>query len=170
MILLSDQRALRCVVAPGNATIGDKSFPVENVPDGLAVAFVRPHDIVLQRPEYTEPSADATLTGTAKVRLVTALGPKAWVELVLNGEIIAADISRETLQDLSLKVGSECTVQLRLSVFLLDPGGQWCDRGRDSWTGRIKLEQMKKRHQVAWPSPAVSDAGSAPQDYWFPFS
>ena len=86
-------------------------------PDGRAVAFVRPHDIVLQRPEHTEPSADATLPGKAKVRLVTALGPKAWVELALNGQIIAADISRETLQDLSLKVGSECTVQLRLPCF-----------------------------------------------------
>jgi len=114
---LGRTNVFRCVVEHGKATIGDKAFPVENVPDGHAVAFVRPHDIVLQWPEYTEPSADATLTGTAKVRLVTALGPKAWVELVLNGEIIAADISRETLQDLSLQVGSECTVQLRLPCF-----------------------------------------------------
>src|SRR3954449_2720330 len=114
---LGRTNVFRCVVEHGKATIGDKAFPVENVPDGHAVAFVRPHDIVLQWPEYTEPSADATLTGTAKVRLVTALGPKAWVELVLNGEIIAADISRETLQDLSLKVGSEYTVQLRLPCF-----------------------------------------------------
>ena len=72
---------------------------------------------MLQRPEHAEPSADATLPGKAKVRLVTALGPKAWVELSLNGQIIAADISRETLQDLSLKVGSEYTVQLRLPCF-----------------------------------------------------
>jgi len=114
---LGRTNVFHCVVEHGKATIGDKAFPVEDVADGRAVAFVRPHDIVLQRLEHTEPSADATLPGKAKVRLVTALGPKAWIELALNGQIIAADISRDTLQDLSLKVGSECKVQLRLPCF-----------------------------------------------------
>jgi sulfate transport system ATP-binding protein len=114
---LGRTNVFHCVIERGMATIGDKAFPVEDVPDGPAVAFVRPHDIVLQRPEHAEPGADATLPGKARVRLVTALGPKAWVELALNGQIIAADISRETLQELSLKVGSECTVQLRLPCF-----------------------------------------------------
>jgi ABC-type molybdate transport system ATPase subunit len=81
------------------------------------VAFVRPHDIVLRSLEEKEPSPDARLPGDASVVLVTALGPKAWVELSQGERVIAAEISRETMKDLQLSPGSRCAVHLRLPRF-----------------------------------------------------
>ena len=47
------------------------------------------------------------------VRLVTALGPKAWVELSYVSQVVAAEITREALAKLRLQPGSRCTLQLR---------------------------------------------------------
>jgi len=92
-------------------------FPVDGLPDGPAIAFVRPHDVVLRAPGNAAFSEDATLPDAAAVRLVTVLGPKAWVELSHKGQVIAAEIGRELLEELHLKAGSRCTVQLRLPCF-----------------------------------------------------
>src|SRR5215212_4980725 len=73
---LGRTNAFDCVVEGGVARIGDKAFPVEGLPDGPAVAFVRPHDVLLRSPDDRAPSADATLPRTASVRVVTVLGPK----------------------------------------------------------------------------------------------
>ncbi|MFL5317980.1 MAG: sulfate/molybdate ABC transporter ATP-binding protein [Microvirga sp.] len=114
---LGRTNAFDCVVENGGARLGDKAFAVDGLPDGPAIAFVRPHDVVLRVPENTDLSEDATLPDAAAVRLVTVLGPKAWVELSYKGQVIAAEIGREPLEELRLKAGSRCTVQLRLPCF-----------------------------------------------------
>jgi sulfate transport system ATP-binding protein len=103
-----------CAVRRDCVRIGDKDFPVEGLPDGPAVAFVRPHDILLRAVDGSGPSADATLPGTATIRLLTVLGPKAWVELAHGEQIIAAEIGRDTAKELQLAPGGKCVVQLRL--------------------------------------------------------
>jgi sulfate transport system ATP-binding protein len=115
---LGRTNAFDCVVADGHAQIGDKAFPVENgIADGPAVAFVRPHDVVLRHADDTEPSDDATLPGAASVRLVTVLGPKAWVELSLGPQVIAAEVGREVATELEIAAGKSYKVQLRLPRF-----------------------------------------------------
>jgi len=115
---LGRTNAFDCVVQDGRARVGDKAFALAPpLPDGPAVAFVRPHDIVLRSLEEKEPSPDARLPGDASVVLVTALGPKAWVELSQGERVIAAEISRETMKDLQLSPGSRCAVHLRLPRF-----------------------------------------------------
>jgi sulfate transport system ATP-binding protein len=115
---LGRTNAFDCIIADGHARIGDKAFPVENgLPDGPAVAFVRPHDVVLTPAGDAGPSPDARLPGDATVRLVTALGPKAWVELSLGPQVIAAEVGRETVKALAIAPGARCAVHLRLPCF-----------------------------------------------------
>jgi len=115
---LGRTNAFDCVVADGRARIGDKSFPVENkLPDGPAVAFVRPHDVILRHLDDLEPSADATITSAASVRVVTVLGPKAWVELSLGAQVIAAEVAREVATQLAIAAGKSYKLQLRLPRF-----------------------------------------------------
>jgi sulfate transport system ATP-binding protein len=115
---LGRTNAFDCVIADGRARIGDKSFPVENkLPDGPAVAFVRPHDVILRHLDDLEPSADATITSAASVRVVTVLGPKAWVELSLGAQVIAAEVAREVATQLAIAAGKSYKLQLRLPRF-----------------------------------------------------
>jgi sulfate transport system ATP-binding protein len=115
---LGRTNAFECVIEKGRALIGDKAFPVDKgIPDGPAVAFVRPHDLILRHPDDVEPSADATLTGAASVRVVTVLGPKAWVELSLGRQVIAAELAREAATELAVAAGKSYKVQLRLPRF-----------------------------------------------------
>jgi sulfate transport system ATP-binding protein len=115
---LGRTNAFDCVIVDGHARIGDKAFPVsEGLPDGPAVAFVRPHDVVLMPAGDGAPSADARLPGEATVRLVTALGPKAWVELAIGPHVIAADVGREIVKALNVAPGSRCAVHVRLPCF-----------------------------------------------------
>src|SRR5215218_2206599 len=114
---LGRTNAFDCVVNRAKVQIGDKQFAADGLPDGPAVAFVRPHDIVLQRVDHSEPSADAALPEPATVRFVTALGPRAWVELSLGAQVITAEINRDALKELRLAPGSRCIVRLRLPCF-----------------------------------------------------
>jgi sulfate transport system ATP-binding protein len=117
---LGRTNAFDCVVANGHARIGDKAFPVENgMADGPAVAFVRPHDVMLRHVDDTDPSADATLPGAASVRLVTVLGPKAWVELSHGDHVIAAEVGRHVATELAIATGKSYKVQLRLPRFFV---------------------------------------------------
>jgi sulfate transport system ATP-binding protein len=115
---LGRTNAFDCVIADRHARIGDKAFPVEaGMPEGPAVAFVRPHDVILRALTDKEPSADATLPGTAEVRVVTVLGPKASVELSLGTHVIAAEVAREIATQLAITAGKSYKVQLRLPRF-----------------------------------------------------
>jgi sulfate transport system ATP-binding protein len=103
-----------CVVENGRVRLGDKVLAVEpDMPDGPAVAFVRPHDIVVSRPTSPD-SADAMLPGSAVVRFISALGQRAAVELLYERKLIEAESSRDKLNELGLKVGDRCAISLRL--------------------------------------------------------
>ena len=80
--------------------------------DGAAVAFVRPHDVELTRPNGHD------VPNTGKVLNIHAVGPSARVEVDLNGIAIEAVMDRERLRDLNLAVGDRCIVNLpQISVF-----------------------------------------------------
>jgi sulfate transport system ATP-binding protein len=120
---LGRTNAFECVVQAGHVRVGDKAFRIENgIADGPAVAFVRPHDVVLRPPDDANPTDDSMLSGAARVRLVTLLGPKAWVELSLGSHVIAAEVTRDTAQDLGIAAGNEYKVQLRLPRFFSKAG------------------------------------------------
>jgi hypothetical protein len=75
---------------------------------------VRPHDIVLSRPGDTVNGPDARLPGTALVRFMSALGRRVAIELLYEKRMIEAEITRETLEELGLRVRDKCAVRLRL--------------------------------------------------------
>ena len=112
---LGRTNAFDCVIAEGKAKLGDKEILAEaGVPDGPALAFVRPHDIMLMPAERPEPVEAPVLPGTAIVRFISALGQRAAVELLYERKLIEAESSREKLAELGLTVGSRCSIGLRL--------------------------------------------------------
>ena len=112
---LGEANKFDCAVENGIARLGDKALPVDGkVPDGPAVAYVRPHDVVLRRADEPPTSDDAVLPGEATVRFVSGLGAKASVELSYHGRLIEAEVTRENLADLEISRGKRCGLQLRL--------------------------------------------------------
>jgi sulfate transport system ATP-binding protein len=102
-----------CELKDGNVRVGDKDIPRDDVPDGPCVAFVRPHDVLLDFAEGAQPSDEATLRGPATVRFLSLVGPRARVELSHNRRLIEAELTQERVEELDLKVGSKCIVRLR---------------------------------------------------------
>ena len=112
---LGRSNSFDCSVANGSAHIGDKVLPIApEIPDGPAVAFVRPHDTVLSTPDAPLPPQDARLPGTGEVRFISALGAKAWVEVAYERKLVEAEIPRDRLRELQLEVGSRCAIELKL--------------------------------------------------------
>ena len=112
---LGEANKFDCEVEDGVARIGNKVLPVgSKMRDGPAVAYVRPHDVVLRRPDDRSRSDDAVLPGEATVRFVSALGAKACVELSYEGRLVEAEITRENLTELEISRGKRCRLQLRL--------------------------------------------------------
>ena len=145
---LGRTNAFACEVKNGKAKLGDKSIPVENLPDGKAVAFVRPHDIVLGATAADGPEEDALLPGQAIVRFVSVLGPRAAVELLHERQLIEATISREALQNLELVRGSKCRIRLRLpTIFAKKEVDQEArtDKTRKHW---LRLPRRSKRRSA----------------------
>jgi sulfate transport system ATP-binding protein len=142
---LGRTNAFACEVKNGKAKLGDKSFPVEDVPDGNAVAFVRPHDIVLAATASEGPSDDALLPGAAIVRFVSSLGPRASVELLHEKHLIEAVISRETMQELGLEVGSKCRIRLRLPTIFAKTEVDEEARGDKTKKHWLRLRPKRKR-------------------------
>jgi len=91
---LGRTNSFTCEVDNGQVRLGDKVLDVEPATsDGPAVAFVRPHDIVLSDAVNPQASEDAMLPGTAVVRFVSALGQRAAVELLYERKLIEAESS-----------------------------------------------------------------------------
>jgi len=112
---LGHTNAFDCTVEDGHVRLGDRVLRVEpGTPDGPAVAFVRPHDVVLDRAFIPPPSTDAALAGTGTVRFISALGQRATVELLYGRKLIEVQSSRDRLDELGLRVGDRCTIRLRL--------------------------------------------------------
>jgi len=111
---LGRTNAFDCAIEHGKAQLGDKQIPAPGIPDGPAVAFVRPHDIVLARADAVARSRDARLPGVAMVRFMSQLGQRVSVELLYEKRLIEAETSREKLTELGLARGDRCIVSLRL--------------------------------------------------------
>ena len=112
---LGRTNSFACEIGNGQVRLGDKVLDVEpGTPDGPAVAFVRPHDIVLSSAVSPQPNGDAMLPGTAVIRFISALGQRAAVELLYERKLIEAESSRDRLNEIGLHVGSRCTISLRL--------------------------------------------------------
>jgi len=142
---LGRTNAFACEVKNGKAKLGDKTFPAEDVPDGNAVAFVRPHDVVLAATANDGPSDDALLPGVAIVRFMSSLGPRASVELLHEKHLIEAVISREAMQELGLEVGSKCRIRLRLPTIFAKTEVDEEARGDKTKKHWLRLRTKRKR-------------------------
>jgi len=111
---LGHTNAFDCIVRSGKAYVGEKELPLDKtIRDGPAVAFVRPHDVLLAPADGRQGETGTRLPGTALVRFISALGQRAITELFYERRLIEAEITRESLQGLDLRVGSKCTISLR---------------------------------------------------------
>jgi sulfate transport system ATP-binding protein len=111
---LGRTNAFPCDIEDGRTELGDKTIEVEpGTPNGPAVAYVRPHDIVLSRAAGSDGSADAMLPGAATVRFISALGQRATIELFYEGRLVQVETTREKLGQLGLSVGDRCAISLR---------------------------------------------------------
>lgn len=118
---LGNVNALACRVRDGLAEIGSLTLPASayiGVQDAAGTAFVRPHDLVLSRPGE---GAGAE----AEVRHISILGALVRVELLLDGQTVEAEISRQRHAELGLVVGQSVLLWPRQARFFL----------RDSWQG-----------------------------------
>jgi sulfate/thiosulfate transport system ATP-binding protein len=111
---LGRTNSFSCEVENGKAKLGDKLLEVDPpVPDGPAVAFVRPANVVLSKANGPVQSEDPVLPGAAIVRFISALGPWASVELLYERQFIEVEMVREKLGELDLSVGDKCTISVR---------------------------------------------------------
>jgi sulfate transport system ATP-binding protein len=118
---LGNVNALACHIRDGLAEIGPLTLPASGyagVQDAAGTAFVRPHDLVLSRP--------GTGAGApAEVRHISILGPLVRIELLLDGQTVEAEISRQRHAELDVAVGQTLLLWPRQARFFL----------RDSWQG-----------------------------------
>ena len=111
---LGRTNAFHCEVGDGMAKFSDTLFPVDPpIPDGPAVAFVRPNHIVLLKIGSPPPSDGLKLPGTAIVRFLSALGPWASIELLYERKIVECELMRDQLKELAVSVGDKCEIGLR---------------------------------------------------------
>jgi sulfate transport system ATP-binding protein len=95
-----------CKVHNGVARVGGFDVPVDFADyDGDAVAFVRPHQIGLARPNGHD-------IGRATIDSIIALGPTARVDLSFGSGRLEVLIDREELTGLGLAVGDPCAVTI----------------------------------------------------------
>jgi sulfate/thiosulfate transport system ATP-binding protein len=111
---LGHTNSFDCVVRDGKAYLADNHLALEDsIPDGRAVAFVRPHDIILSPADAPAKSNEVRLPGTAIIRFISGLGQRTILELLYEKRFIEAEVGRETLKELGLKTGMKCTISLR---------------------------------------------------------
>jgi sulfate transport system ATP-binding protein len=111
---LGRTNAFNCEIENGKAKFGKTLIHFDApVPDGPAVALVRPTEIVLSNTESAKSSDHARLPGTATVRFLSALGPRASVELLYQRQFVECELTRDKLKELNLSVGSKCVISLR---------------------------------------------------------
>jgi sulfate transport system ATP-binding protein len=131
-----------CEIENGKSRLGDKLIGVEpGTPDGPAVAYVRPHDIVLSRSAVSDGPGAALLPGEATVRFVSALGQRASVELLYEGRLIQAETTREKLGLLGLNVGDRCTISLRQPSIYPRSEAEKSARAEGAHSARIRFRR-----------------------------
>jgi sulfate transport system ATP-binding protein len=111
---LGRTNAFNCEVSNGQVELGDKLITVDPpLPDGQAVAFVRPANILLTKANGTVTSEDPVLPHPATIRFISEIGPWATVELLYHGQFIEVEMMRDKLRELELAVGDKCVMSLR---------------------------------------------------------
>ena len=111
---LGHTNSFDCVVRGGKAYLGENQLELaEVIRDGPAVAFVRPHDVLLARTDKAQMHVGTRLPGSALVRFMSALGQRAVVELLYERRLIEAELTREMLQELRLQAGNKCSISFR---------------------------------------------------------
>jgi sulfate transport system ATP-binding protein len=117
---LGNVNSLACRIRNGQAEIGTLVLPAPayaGVEDAAAVAFVRPHDLLLSRPGEGGGAS-------AVVRHVTVLGPLVRVELSLGDQLVEAETTRQRHSELQLSAGQRILVWPRQARFFLHDGWQ----------------------------------------------
>jgi sulfate/thiosulfate transport system ATP-binding protein len=145
---LGRTNSFNCEVKDGKATLGDKILDVDpSVPDGAAVAFVRPANVVLSKANGPVESEDPVLPGTAIVRFISALGPWASVELLYDKQFIEVEMVREKLRELELKVGDKCTISVRFpKIFARRQAERQVGDTVKTKHSRMRLRRRPPRH------------------------
>ncbi|ROH84458.1 sulfate ABC transporter ATP-binding protein [Pseudomethylobacillus aquaticus] len=105
-------------VNAGRASIADIELQIDShhdTQDSAAFAYVRPHDIDIQKERGSQPAFEATVT------YVHAIGPLVRLELQRadNTELIEAELTRERFRELDITEGARVFIQPRnVRVFL----------------------------------------------------
>ena len=109
-------------VLQGQAKIGDITIQLEaenQHADGAALAYIRPHDIDIQKSKNgTTPAFEA------KINYIHAIGPLVRLELKQLGQedIIEAELTQERFRELGLSAGEQVFIYPRnVRVFLDSP-------------------------------------------------
>ena len=97
-----------CTVTNGVAFVCGGSFEVQDVEDGPAIAYLRPHDIdLLPRWEHAG--------SIAQVRYISAAGPMTQVELAVEGrgDLVEVELTRARYCELGLRLGQTVRIRVR---------------------------------------------------------
>lgn len=100
-------------VSQGKAQIGHQLFSAEKgAQDGLATAFIRPHDIEISMPTRGNVRGKQDAAFKATVSHVLPVGPLVRVELKVsdNDRILEAELSQEKYQALAIKQDDEVLI------------------------------------------------------------
>ena len=114
---LGNVNRLECEIDAGRARVAGSALVLAAAaaPPGPGVAFIRPHDVILARPDSAPPQPPAAL---GRVTRIYVVGPGARIDLDLAGVALEAALDRERLAALGLNEGDSCLVSLdRARVF-----------------------------------------------------
>ncbi|CCG40016.1 sulfate/molybdate ABC transporter ATP-binding protein [Magnetospirillum molischianum] len=114
---LGHVNALSCYVKDGATTLFGRTVGV-SAPDGAAIAFIRPHDIVLVPPVPGQPYG--------VVRQISVLGPVVRIDLDLPGDAsIETELSRDAFSQLVIDRGATVSLTLRRVRVFVGTSGPW---------------------------------------------
>jgi sulfate transport system ATP-binding protein len=101
---LGQVNRLDCVVDGGMAALAGGALRVatSDPVQGPAIAFIRPHDVTLS----PDPEGPGNVLG------VITVGPQARIEVGLAGQILEAEMPRDRLAQIGLRLGHRCAVQI----------------------------------------------------------
>jgi sulfate transport system ATP-binding protein len=106
---LGEVNRFSCRVQNGLARLalqGCEPVAAPGLPDALAVAYVRPHEIELV-------DAQASGAATATVRSVSVIGPRTRIHLTAGDQVIEADAERSRAEALDLSPGKSVGLRFR---------------------------------------------------------
>ena len=142
---LGRTNAFKCNVVDGKAKFGNRTFPVDEMADGPAVAFVRPNHIQLLKAGDPAPPDGLKLPGSAVIRHISALGPWASIELRYERQLVECELMRDQMKELGIKVGSKCEIGLRYPrIFERDEAERDVSAVAKTRKSRLRLRRNRK--------------------------